>query len=716
MGRSSNSGRAAGASLPPPTPLLPPHVYYIDAGFLAVGTLLRPDEWVKDECRSHCNICMQQFHAFRRRHHCRTCGEVLCHSCSKHKKVRLIRLNYELGVRICTFCVMQATDATRDVRHRSKSSMVRGLAGHAGEPLGGRILGRQGGKDDNQDLPDVVNEKLSSVSWRLTSQMSMCPAWRTTGESTAAMSKLDCDRLADTSAPDDSTMNVLLHLVANSLFCPMVCIGLVVPSLSSVSASSQFQASYGLPPTLSPSDVCSIVWSKGGNSSVILHDTLNGEATCPPALLAHEIRFFAGVPILVNEVMVGVVVAMDIVPHTQTSLEQHNTLDSVARIAAEVLEERAAFAAGTSHWPKGNSFDELKNTSPVSIAHNARETPPNRSDPDEVAVVNSFDSVTLTPFTSWPASAKRGTLVTTVGNRSRYSNATPYDHAIRTAMVFYRALLRSAWELEREVDGTRLFSLDERYEWGYLKATKVLTVGDGKVDWNKVLDLRQAKVYGDIVASTTKRSLVDMHTTIDVVEFHTAALSRSSSKLPSDKVQLLSHQRQYPGGTWTMLAIDLSDMQFVFAWLVSPHAAGQVLLSVIMPNFAAGLTDILLVRLLAQVQEVTASMGDLRLSACSGSADILETRGMRAYSCSVIPASTSLRDESDGATTRQRSRFWDLLGKTILTQQLLSQQQSSMMQTLNENANKLERLSQAVNRVESLLEAKPLELLHRLHN
>ncbi|ETV68183.1 hypothetical protein, variant [Aphanomyces astaci] len=694
MGRNSRSGQTTAAAADLPSEL--PRVYYIEAGFLAVGNLLRPGHWVKDECRSHCNICMQQFHAFRRRHHCRTCGEVLCHSCSKHKKIRLLQLNYDLGVRICTFCVMQATDATQDVRRRCKAPLMRP---ESRETLACRILGPHGGNNEIQDLPDVVDDKGSDMTWRVTSQMSMCPAWPPTEECTA-MSILDCDRQADTVASGDNTLNVLVHLVANSLFCHMVYIGIILPRpfSSPSTTNSHFQVSIGLPPSLVSSDVCSLMWSQEGKYTVVLHDTLDAsDEYCPPALLAHGIRYYAGTPIHVRGSMVGIVMAMDVVPHTQTSLEQRNTLELVARIAAEVLEEREA----VNEMAKQRRLS-INNASPCPDEREQRNTYVPIKDDDDV--VDSHEPSTLPSTTAPSIGDETKEILVTMSRRRRQSTiSNVFDHGIHLAMTFYRALLRSAWELEREVDGTRLFSLDERFEWGYLKATKVLRV-DGKADWNKILDLRHVKVYGDIVASSTKRKMLDLYTTLDVVRFHPATLSRSSSTSIPDEVQLLCHRRQYPGGAWTMIAMDTSDMTFCLAWLISPHSLDEVLVSVVVPHVAAGLTDILLVRLLSRVQEVTTNMGDLRLSACSGTADILETRGMRAYSCSVIPTTTTKR-EGNGATV-QRSQFWDLLSKTILTQQLLTQQQSSMMQTLNENSEKLKRLSNAVDRVESRLDAK----------
>eukprot|EP00923_Selenidium_pygospionis_P011263 GHVN01019527.1.p1 GENE.GHVN01019527.1~~GHVN01019527.1.p1 ORF type:complete len:277 (-),score=10.66 GHVN01019527.1:234-1064(-) len=41
--------------------------------------------WMPDAKCSVCYKCNAKFHAFRRRHHCRQCGQVFCHSCSSLK-------------------------------------------------------------------------------------------------------------------------------------------------------------------------------------------------------------------------------------------------------------------------------------------------------------------------------------------------------------------------------------------------------------------------------------------------------------------------------------------------------------------------------------------------------------------------------------------------------------------------------------------------------
>lgn len=63
--RSSGSGPSSGYTAPQ-------RMYFLEGGLLVVANLLKTDAWIQDDMRTHCNVCVQQFLPFRRRHHCRT--------------------------------------------------------------------------------------------------------------------------------------------------------------------------------------------------------------------------------------------------------------------------------------------------------------------------------------------------------------------------------------------------------------------------------------------------------------------------------------------------------------------------------------------------------------------------------------------------------------------------------------------------------------------
>ncbi|KAF0718922.1 Aste57867_1383 [Aphanomyces stellatus] len=57
--------------------------------------------WVPDEASDECMVCHVAFSAFRRKHHCRSCGALVCSSCSKGR----IRIDgEEHKSRVCDIC------------------------------------------------------------------------------------------------------------------------------------------------------------------------------------------------------------------------------------------------------------------------------------------------------------------------------------------------------------------------------------------------------------------------------------------------------------------------------------------------------------------------------------------------------------------------------------------------------------------------------------
>ncbi|KAL3664159.1 hypothetical protein V7S43_011040 [Phytophthora oleae] len=64
-------------------------------------------DWVADDARKACAVCVKPFALRRRKHHCRHCGEVVCASCAPAREVDG-ETNATTNVRICTACVVQS--------------------------------------------------------------------------------------------------------------------------------------------------------------------------------------------------------------------------------------------------------------------------------------------------------------------------------------------------------------------------------------------------------------------------------------------------------------------------------------------------------------------------------------------------------------------------------------------------------------------------------
>uniref|UniRef100_M4BKX8 FYVE-type domain-containing protein n=1 Tax=Hyaloperonospora arabidopsidis (strain Emoy2) TaxID=559515 RepID=M4BKX8_HYAAE len=68
-------------------------------------TFVDKQQWVPNHERLHCAVCSRTFGTFRPRHHCRSCGEVICGKCSVFKSVEVPGTTLK-NVRICSVCNM----------------------------------------------------------------------------------------------------------------------------------------------------------------------------------------------------------------------------------------------------------------------------------------------------------------------------------------------------------------------------------------------------------------------------------------------------------------------------------------------------------------------------------------------------------------------------------------------------------------------------------
>ncbi len=75
---------------------------------------LRRSTWVRDDLVNSCEICRSEFSIFRRKHHCRCCGNIFCYGCTKFsiQLPDLDRTNVKnsRAERVCSFCYKKIVD------------------------------------------------------------------------------------------------------------------------------------------------------------------------------------------------------------------------------------------------------------------------------------------------------------------------------------------------------------------------------------------------------------------------------------------------------------------------------------------------------------------------------------------------------------------------------------------------------------------------------
>ncbi|OQR87598.1 hypothetical protein ACHHYP_20366 [Achlya hypogyna] len=73
------------------------------AGPVGIAHLCQKGDWVPDKDRTHCAGCHQLFSFLVRKHHCRLCGDIICHRCCQH-----LRLRDTHRVRACEACIAKS--------------------------------------------------------------------------------------------------------------------------------------------------------------------------------------------------------------------------------------------------------------------------------------------------------------------------------------------------------------------------------------------------------------------------------------------------------------------------------------------------------------------------------------------------------------------------------------------------------------------------------
>jgi len=69
--------------------------------------------WRPDNIVLKCPLCNREFTAlWRRKHHCRNCGDIFCHQCSANR-VNLPSLGYDGSVRVCDICFAEYNRTTQ---------------------------------------------------------------------------------------------------------------------------------------------------------------------------------------------------------------------------------------------------------------------------------------------------------------------------------------------------------------------------------------------------------------------------------------------------------------------------------------------------------------------------------------------------------------------------------------------------------------------------
>lgn len=94
---------------------------FVDSRRILVQGMVTRNEWVPSDSRRNCKLCSRKFHAARRRHHCRLCGEVICRRCvivrdaPKGGPAAIEKTFSVVKTKFCMLCVTKMREADSTV-------------------------------------------------------------------------------------------------------------------------------------------------------------------------------------------------------------------------------------------------------------------------------------------------------------------------------------------------------------------------------------------------------------------------------------------------------------------------------------------------------------------------------------------------------------------------------------------------------------------------
>ncbi|KAJ0409849.1 hypothetical protein P43SY_005743 [Pythium insidiosum] len=149
---------------------------------LKFESLAEPESWVQSSRRPDCSMCYVKFTTFRRRHHCRLCGDIICSTCFVKRKAEIPMVGI-ISIKVCSACA----------NGKAKRSSTRASDSRASSSMSSRGTVRQPSQS-HVSIPESSASRLSS-SQCSSSSNSSCS--RDTFQSVPAKLKQDQHRLSD---------------------------------------------------------------------------------------------------------------------------------------------------------------------------------------------------------------------------------------------------------------------------------------------------------------------------------------------------------------------------------------------------------------------------------------------------------------------------------------------------------------------------------------
>ena len=244
---------------------------------------VKSTQWVNDEDRFSCHICNKRFNMFRRKHHCRACGEIICNACSLYHKIN------DCQMRVCVSCVaFHSVDSP---------------------------------KSASDDTPDDEGMWLNP--------------WAEPPYPENEMERLDTLRLLNiTAIGREGIFNMFCDVAARTLKCPIAAVSIIEED------EQILLANLGMSQEVLPRELSLDAHTICETNPLVVLDTKTDQRfrENPMVKGAVKIRFYAGAPIFApNGHALGTVCVYDTKPRRHVDPEHVAVLQNLSALVAEKM-------------------------------------------------------------------------------------------------------------------------------------------------------------------------------------------------------------------------------------------------------------------------------------------------------------------------------------------------------------------------------------------
>ncbi|OQR94380.1 hypothetical protein THRCLA_08184 [Thraustotheca clavata] len=346
---------------------------------LSMDDLMKRDQWVPDDTRQSCFVCTRHFHQFRRKHHCRMCGEVVCASCVLKK---LVEETTHIGLREVKVCMTCLSSAKERHLKNTSNSMGSSSSGHSKRSMSdGAVDPNAKHAMESPKSMDALNKQVlespphspQHINYEPKFDYELDYDWEyswpkppTLTNEAERLEALQYLRILDT--PHDEFYDSICELASNAMHCPIAVISFMD------SDRQWFKACIGLTEPEIPRDIsfCAhTIMTK--EAMVVLDATMDPRFVNNPLVTGPtNIRFYAGVPLIAPSfgLIVGTLFVMDAEPHAQCDISILEKLSNI--VMKKITSSRGSTSLSSRGYSENYAPSSIPTMSPPEVPMDRR--------------------------------------------------------------------------------------------------------------------------------------------------------------------------------------------------------------------------------------------------------------------------------------------------------------------------------------------------------